>query len=449
MDIARLVKDEIRRFRDKGMVYKFNRKASDKSIETLEKSLEKRLQKEHKDMLRTYNGFSIRFGESIFKLLSTKEIPKYIGKDNKGKIPIILVDDQVYSYDEFGGISALEIFKDGFREFIRKVEEAINPFYKLVGLKSGTYKGSGNVVLPEGLESLESLVIETDEAKFVGISNLRNLKKLRIIARDIDERIIYEIQSLENLKKLSLSSENLHELNLEPLKNLKNLKKLVLRFPNYSYPSMEFLNGLNLEELVIEGIKSIDIFKGISTKLRILKVRKIEHIVFSEIPESLRNLVEFSVEDALNMLSGEMMDISRTNWKVLRIKSGNMQPFPQKILLPKTMRILKLTNLDMEEPPEIEGENLLELDMSKNKLGTFNYKNLKNLRDLDLSDNLIRDASWVCNLRNLEILILNNNLIEVFSPKCYLHNLYRLELKGNPIKFIDRKKLPNINVLYR
>lgn len=443
MEIFEELKKTLKVLKEEGfeVEYRFNRGAGDKSINSLLKEVP--ISEKHLEMLKNYNGITVKINGDEFRFLSTKEI----SENYKNGIPILSINGDVIKYS--GDEDALAVFYQKFEEFFNSVRKKGNPFYALIGVNEGRYEGRGNVEIPEDLESISSLTIITDVAKFRGFSRLKGLKNLEITADEIDEECFSDLCSLENLESLTLNVGNIGKLELPKLGNLKGLKslKVILRGNEIKF---EFLNGLKgLESLTVENLEDLDIFDGIESDLKFLRVINLGYLRGFQWLNGFKNLLELKLENIESVyLKGEI-SLESLNWRVLRIRNGNTISAPQTIKLPHTLRILEMSYLSLRSLPEIYGKNLLELDLRGNELERVDgLDNLKKLTDIDLSDNNIKDVNnLVCEFQNLETLILNNNQIEEFSPKCTLENLYRLELKGNPIKNINKRAIPNIKVL--
>ncbi|MEO0149228.1 MAG: hypothetical protein ABIL23_02225, partial [candidate division WOR-3 bacterium] len=401
------------------------------------------ISEKHYEMLKHYNGLTVKVNGDEFKLLSTKEITE----NYKNGVPLFSINGNVIAYS--GDEDVLKILREGFQEFVNSVKKKNNPFYALKGVKEGKYEGRGDVDIPEDLEGISSLAIITDVARFRGFSKLKGLKNLEIVANRVEEGFFSELCSLQNLESLTLNVGNISELDLRNLENLKGLKslRLILRDGGLEFG---FLNGLKgLESLTVENLADLDVFEGIESDLKFLRVINLEYLRGFQWLRGFKNLIELHLESIGGVYLKGDISLEGLNWKVLRIKKGNTISAPQTLKLPNTLRILEMSYLSLKSLPEIYGGNLLELDLRGNELERINgLDGLKKLTDIDLSDNKIKDVnSWLCEFKNLETLILNNNQIEEFSPNCTLENLYRLELKGNPIKNINKKAIPNIKVL--
>ncbi len=443
MEIFEELKETIKALKEEGfeVEYRFNRGAGDKSLKSLLREIP--ISEKHCEVLKHYNGLTVKVNGDEFKLLSTKEIPE----NYKNGIPLLSINGDVITYS--GDEDVLKILREGFQGFVSSIKKKSNPFYALKGVKEGKYEGRGDVEIPEDLEGITSLAIITDVAKFRGFSKLKGLKNLEIVANKVEEGFFSELCSLQNLESLILNVGNIAELDLRNLENLKGLKFLRLIFKGEDV-EFGFLNGLKgLENLTVENLEDLEVFEGIESDLKFLKVINLEYLRGFQWLSGFKNLVELHLENIGGVYLKGDISLEGLNWRVLRIRKGNTISAPQTLKLPNTLKILEMSYLSIKSLPEIHGRNLLELDLRGNELEKVDgLDGLKNLTDIDLSDNKIKDVnSWVCGFKNLETLILNNNQIEEFSPNCTLENLYRLELKGNPIKNINKKAIPNIKVL--
>ncbi len=246
-------------------------------------------------------------------------------------------------------------------------------------------------------------------------------------------------------ESLTLRGEDIERL--DPSK-LRGLKRLRIVFSGEKY-NLSFLSLIeSLESLEIENLEDLEVFEGISSNIRLLSIKNLTYLRGFSWLEGLRNLLELRIDGiSLIHLKGEV-DLSHLNWKILRLRNGNMPDGLETLKLPRSMKILEMSKLSITRSPRIISNYLLELDMRENGMEyPENLSLIRSLTDLDLSANRIKSLEWLCELSNLETLILNENLLEEFSPSCVLQNLYRLELKGNPIRRIDRAKIPNVKIL--
>jgi hypothetical protein len=244
---------------------------------------------------------------------------------------------------------------------------------------------------------------------------------------------------------LVLRGEELAKLDLSRLKGIKKLK-LILSGEGADLSPISALE--DLETLEIENLEDLEAFNNVSSNLRFLNIRNLTYLRGFSWLGGLKNLLEIRIDGiSVIYLKGEI-DLSPFNWRILRLRNGVLSDELEVLKLPRSIRILEMSNLSMKAPPKIISDGLLELDMRGNGMEEpENLALISTLTDLDLSDNRIKNLDWLCPLRKLETLIMNNNILEEFSPPCILQNLYRLEIKGNPIRKIDRTKLPNLRVL--
>jgi hypothetical protein len=119
----------------------------------------------------------------------------------------------------------------------------------------------------------------------------------------------------------------------------------------------------------------------------------------------------------------------------------NLKEIPNEIYNLLNLEVLKLSyNKIKKLPNEINNlQKLKYLDLSNNKLENINeIEILINLRDLNLSNNLITDISYkIENLINLETLNLSHNSIKRLPNEIgNLINLKKLFLNNNKLKFL-------------
>ncbi|XP_047346176.1 leucine-rich repeat-containing protein let-4-like [Vespa velutina] len=97
-------------------------------------------------------------------------------------------------------------------------------------------------------------------------------------------------------------------------------------------------------------------------------------------------------------------------------------------------------------------ENLVDLDMSSNKIKSIyeeDFKTLKSLQRLSLDHNILSSVSFLTHLSSLtDLSIAYNNLTNITSDYfANLRNLKTLNLRGNRISIISKNAFLNLNML--
>jgi len=119
---------------------------------------------------------------------------------------------------------------------------------------------------------------------------------------------------------------------------------------------------------------------------------------------------------------------------------------------PERFQYLQLLNLKTNKIhvlPEMQAKNLLQIDLSENKVkDCTQFKGLPNLKKLNLNTNHMADCVGLSNCPKLEVLYLNNNRLTTLNGLENLPNLRKLRLRTNKIETFDYvPNLPNLEKL--
>ena len=113
------------------------------------------------------------------------------------------------------------------------------------------------------------------------------------------------------------------------------------------------------------------------------------------------------------------------------------------------LQILNLKTNKIRVLPEMQATNLLQIDMSENKIkDCSNFKGLLNLKKLNLNNNSMQNCIGLANCPKLEVLYLNNNKLTSIKGLENLPSLRKLRLRTNKIETFDIvPDLPNLEKL--
>ena len=119
---------------------------------------------------------------------------------------------------------------------------------------------------------------------------------------------------------------------------------------------------------------------------------------------------------------------------------------------PERFQYLQLLNLKTNKIhvlPEMQAVNLLQIDLSENKVkDCTQFKGLPNLKKLNLNNNHMANCIGLANCPNLEVLYLNNNRLTSIQGLDNLPSLRKLRLRTNKIEVFDVvPNLPNLEKL--
>ena len=110
------------------------------------------------------------------------------------------------------------------------------------------------------------------------------------------------------------------------------------------------------------------------------------------------------------------------------------------------LQILNLKTNKIRVLPEMQATNLLQIDLSENKVkDCTNFKGLPNLKKLNLNNNSMANCIGLANCPKLEVLYLNSNKLTSLKGLENLPVLRKLRLRTNKIETFDY--VPNLPTL--
>ena len=110
------------------------------------------------------------------------------------------------------------------------------------------------------------------------------------------------------------------------------------------------------------------------------------------------------------------------------------------------LQILNLKTNKIRVLPEMQATNLLQIDLSENKVkDCTNFKGLPNLKKLNLNNNSMANCIGLANCPKLEVLYLNSNKLTSLRGLENLPVLRKLRLRTNKIETFDY--VPNLPTL--
>lgn len=322
-----------------------------------------------------------------------------------------------------------------------------------------------------------------------GISRLKNLISLEI---KTNARIynLKEVAKLSKLQQFTIQNKKVRQIDLRKNKNLKEIHirlkggkvkladnsligkaefsgvngvtLLLKKMPRLydikiedDKTSKEFIknNGGFLGEIYISNtkIRKIDISKCESLRcISIMDTNDLEECNFTDI-KKLRCVVISSGENlakfTMNNVQGQRKIEVRNNKKIKELNLGNM---PE-------LEMFKWTNGVLEKMRVENAEKLSTIDLSKNKLKSFQYPQLKNLIEIMIGDNEIQgEFNWNQHPK-LRVLECRNNKLtringadytgEVYMLDCYNNNLKTIDLRNSKkVYWINCEKNPGVEI---
>ena len=360
---------------------------------------------------------------------------------------------------EFGDAKLKEKLLNFFKNYNGKdiVDEDIKEFdFKLYD-KNYRIDPNATDLTVKDMEQLQSFghrsfdenynVLEFNSIK--GLEAAKNLETLTISGDPEDSSKSFEdltpLKDLKKLKLLRLSHNAIKDVT--PLKDLPLLEKLYI-----SHNQIEDVSPFNN----LTSLTQLDFAKN-----------KVEDM------SSIKDLTKL---DTLDIIGNKIEDISvLKNFPELKMFNASDNKIKDISVLKNNSK-LELLYLNKNEIENVDVINnltkLLDLGLSDNKITDFDFSKLENLKELQLSNNSIKDIASLPKLSKLEQLRFENNKvtslealkdlkelqmlnasenqIEDLAPIKNLAKLYNLDVHSNPIKEIsvakDLKQLGDINV---
>jgi len=282
--------------------------------------------------------------------------------------------------------------------------------------------------VPEMIYTFENMeMIDLSNNRFTifpyELLKLPNLKVIKLNDNQIRNLDFSAIES-SNLEILELQNNRINEL--EKLENLKNLKTIDLtqnelyQLPNITNESLIFAYLASNRILKLEG-----------------KIGK--------------NLIH------LNLTFNEIatIDLELTGEETLAILDlrGNypLKSFPYQALYLRLLKDLNLSNCNISsiaEAPLMINESLEKLYLKDNKLKEFELSSidLPNLKELDLSDNLLTKVTITNS--NLQGLLLGSNKLIHENISLKTRSLSELNLSNNLLSDLPKSSVDAPNLLY-
>ncbi len=322
------------------------------------------------------------------------------------------------------------------------------------------------------------------------IRNFSNLETLGITGFVKFQNLSQELTYLKNLKNLYLDNLDFSIISKD-VSRIKNLEKLRIgTYTDLSQP-VESGNLKSLKHLTISRLKNPNgenpNLQNVILPVEIGKLENLEelHVFYflKKLPSGITGLPKLQVlnlrKNNLNSLPTEIAQLQ--NLKFLLLEENDFRTFPKEVYKLKNLENIYLdqNNLTAIPPGIASMQNLKQLSIARNKVSDQEFKNvlelknlevlaagnnqisdlqgiekLQNLKNLYLDDNLLEsnDLAPIYNLSNLETLFLRNNRITHF-PKGIekLKKLRELLVKGNPVSAEElmriRKLLPDTKII--
>lgn len=276
----------------------------------------------------------------------------------------------------------------------------------------------------QNLEELENLTIFYNKIKHFKGTSLKENRRLKTLRVDYNEMKTIDLNELINLDWLNISNNNITKI--KPIQNAF-IKKIIFRKNNLQdFPhALKDVNGLADLDLSFNSISSVsDSLVGDLSQFKALTSINLMNNDLRNFPTALGRMPQLQeLFLGKNNLSGN-----------IEIKGFNAL---------KSLSIEHQTILDFTIAPN-SFENLTKILFSGNQISNFDIQNeLVNLLVMDLSDNQFTTIpSSIYQLKNLEELNLSNNQLKTLHNLETLHNLSKLYLYKNELVSLKGIKWP-------
>lgn len=440
------------------------------------------------------NGCKISFDVAICRgdFVKLRDVPRDIPPTVKGfdlstnKISRIRTSD----FKEFRLLEELDLKNN----IISQVDEGA--FINLSSLKklnlNGNKLGKLDAGLFDGLQNLTELRVTRNKIKMVEPSALKSLVSLTFL--DISNNLLREnigpLLQLPNLRELLMAGNNMRffesgrltnaSLQLKSL-DLSNNPIMVFRITSDILPNLTWLNIrgtfkkrqvtwdvrnflgkvslLDSSEVRLSLRDMTSLLASVNSSLTVLRMDKMscslaELINIScSIPTmstlQLRNNKLGSINSSVFHLCAHVKDLDLQRNQINSTDEGAFRSM-------KELKVLTLSDNGLPSVPAATRNlpNLMELDLSKNKISALHcddFANMTKLQRLKLSANLISSLSSCVfkDVTKLEVLKLQNNSISQLNRafKMYLPNLKQLHLNSNKLVAINHGEFGGLRSL--
>lgn len=325
------------------------------------------------------------------------------------------------------------------------------------------------------------IVILENEAFFKSLNSLKHLKLQNCL---ININFLYQLQKLysleiENGYKYFLSG--LYRLESLVLKDcgskilmnldLYNLINLEIDFENFEFKTNGiFCNLVNLKclKIVCQSVSNIKLFSRLNKLEKIeLYLKKYGTCLHTEMYSYNPMLKEVLINTMSGMKSTKLLSLNSAKTNIFKSCIYNIEKislslrsseFHSSIFMYKNLKHLDLSNNLLSHINLIDlNDNLEYLNLSNNNIKSLNICNFYNLITLDVHNNkiLLNNKFKVTKCNNLQNLIISNNIIDedeldnfmdVLGEDCT--HIYQLNMKNEKIEKIKLKSLKKfINLL--
>lgn len=278
-----------------------------------------------------------------------------------------------------------------------------------------------------GLQNLIYVDMSTNKLTFLNQTTITELPRMTFL--NLAENLISSIpertfQNQQRLIELSLAGNQIKALDSKSLHGLLFLKKLALQNNRINSMSADVLNS-------VPDVIHLNISHN-----SLLEIPSLNHLTSLEVLDASYNNIHTIPETALQ---------GQRNIKYINLSDNHITEVPDNVFLPCS----SLTKLDLSNnfisylhPSLFMGLRIQTLLLQRNVLQDIGkqFSNMKQLRELNLSSNRIKDTIQKLMFPpNIEMLDLSDNLFEHIRPHAFegLSQIIMVDLRFNKISTLS------------
>ena len=243
--------------------------------------------------------------------------------------------------------------------------------------------------------------------------------------------------------ELHLINNHIHRLPSNSFDNIKTIRRINLQGNSLSLIDDNLLRllGNYLEELTLTGDDHLDSLEFLTRyPLKNLRILKLDHFNLSklDLKKIFFNLTKLEI---LSLSSCQLTELPHLP-SVQRLNLEN-NLFINTIFLSTTSQHVNLANNQISSIILQTNENLISLNLSKNRLNEFYSSTISNkkLQTLDLNDNQLSFIDWTISIDGLISLNLSSNRFQKINFNSLPKSLQILDLHSNQLKTIEKNSL--------
>jgi len=275
------------------------------------------------------------------------------------------------------------------------------------------------------------------------VKSLVNLQHLNLKSNEIQQLNDFDLSNAERLREVNLADNMINEVGEKSMQNSTQLQTIDLSYNKIEKLPADLFVGISRLRMDLSNNMLSTFPESIFNKKKISKLQSLNlaNNKFNEIPvDALRS--QYASLSDLNLSHNNIKNVPHSdvlvNIKGLDLSYNPLTSDDTNVILneQKMLRYLNLAGTNIKEIPVIKAMFLLQLNISDNnimKLKEESFRNVTNLRSLDISENRLKN--------------LTSDLASVWPKLPYLRYL---DVSGNSFSQVvsgDLSHLPQLRVL--